>query len=159
MALGERIAEQHRRAYHGEAWHGPAVLEVLEGVMAAKALAKPIARAHSIWELVLHLTSWERIVLARMEGKPPVNVTGAVDWPSPPAKVSKAAWDEARAALETACDATTKSIGRMSEAKLLSPRPGTNSTYEELAHGQTQHALYHAGQMAVLKKGSRPRAR
>ena len=62
MAEAKRIAEQHRRAYHGEAWHGPSVFETLRGVTAATAAKRPISGAHTIWELVLHLTSWERIV-------------------------------------------------------------------------------------------------
>lgn len=53
----QRLEEQLERALEGEAWHGPSVLEILEGVTAAQAAAHPIAGAHSIWELVLHLCS------------------------------------------------------------------------------------------------------
>ena len=151
MTLGERIAEQHRRAYHGEAWHGPAVFELLEGISAAKATSRPIAKGHTIWELVLHLTSWETIVRSRLVGAP-IDATPALDWPRPPAKPAKKAWDAARAALHEASEATNVALARMTEAKLLSARPGMSGTYEELAHGQVQHARYHAGQIALLKK-------
>lgn len=50
-----RLAEQLARALEGEAWHGLSVLEVLAGITAEQAAAHPIAGAHSIWELVLHL--------------------------------------------------------------------------------------------------------
>jgi len=53
----QRLEEQLERALEGEAWHGPSLLEVLEGVSAHQAAAHPIAGAHSIWELVLHLCS------------------------------------------------------------------------------------------------------
>ncbi|HET9951612.1 MAG TPA: DinB family protein [Candidatus Eisenbacteria bacterium] len=158
MTLGERIAEQHRRAYHGEAWHGPAVFELLEGVSAAKAAERPIAKAHSIWEIVLHLTSWETIVRSRMVGEP-MDVSPVLDWPPPPAKPAKKSWDEVRAALHEASEALNVVLARMTEAKLLSVRPETRGTYEELAHGQVQHALYHAGQIALLKKGATRAAR
>lgn len=154
MTLGERIAEQHRRAYHGEAWHGPAVFELLEGVSAAKASERPLAKAHTIWEVVLHLTSWERIVRSRLVGAP-MEVNAALDWPKPAAKPVKKAWDEAQAALHEASEATNVALGRMTEAKLMDVRPGTSGTYEELGHGQVQHALYHAGQIALLKKAPR----
>lgn len=153
MSIAKRIAEQHRRAYHGEAWHGPSVFEILEGVSPAKAILRPIARAHSIWEIVLHLTSWERIVHARFVGTP-IDVAGSMDWPKPPAKPTKKAWDDARRALQEACAETTGTIAGLSESKLMTIRPGTSGTYEELALGQLQHALYHAGQLAVLKKGA-----
>jgi hypothetical protein len=33
----ERIADQLRRAVEGEAWHGPALLELIEGMSAEEA--------------------------------------------------------------------------------------------------------------------------
>lgn len=51
----EFIADQLQRAYAGQAWHGPALSEVLKGVTAEMAGAKPIREAHSIRELVLHI--------------------------------------------------------------------------------------------------------
>ena len=151
MAEAKRIAEQHRRAYHGEAWHGPSVFENLEGVSAAAAAKRPIAGAHSIWELVLHLTSWERIVQSRIDGEP-IDYSDELDWPAVPSPTPKA-WRDARAALEAASDELRASIARMSDKKLQTKRPGATGTFYDLAHGQVQHALYHAGQMAVLKKG------
>src|SRR5437764_6919973 len=51
----ERILDQLKRAFEGNAWHGPAVEEVLADVTAEQAAAKPIPDAHSIWELTLHI--------------------------------------------------------------------------------------------------------
>lgn len=54
MALNSelaRIAEQLRRSFEGEAWHGPSVLEALGGVSPDEANQHPITDAHSIWEL------------------------------------------------------------------------------------------------------------
>ena len=47
-----RIADQLRRAFYGGAWHGEALFEILRGVTAKQAAARPIKSAHSIWELV-----------------------------------------------------------------------------------------------------------
>jgi len=44
-----RIEDQLQRSLEGNAWHGPAVLETLQGVTAEQAHAHPIAGAHSIW--------------------------------------------------------------------------------------------------------------
>src|SRR6187402_3155670 len=63
-----RLEEQLRRAFEGEAWHGPAVLEVLAGVSVEAAAAHPIPGSHSIWEIVLHLASTYRLVLRRIQG-------------------------------------------------------------------------------------------
>jgi hypothetical protein len=64
----ERLEDQLRRSFEGDAWHGPAVLEVLAGVDAGQAAARPIADGHCIWELVLHLAGTYRLVLRRLGG-------------------------------------------------------------------------------------------
>ena len=64
-----RIADQLRRAFYGGAWHGPALLELLEDVDAATAAAKPLSEVHSIWELVLHIAVWDDAALRRLDGE------------------------------------------------------------------------------------------
>ena len=78
-----RLEEQLGRAFEGEAWHGPSVLEVLEGVSAEQAAAHPTAGAHSIWELVLHLCGTYGLVLRRLGGDGR-QLTEPEDWPSVP---------------------------------------------------------------------------
>ncbi|HEY7674391.1 MAG TPA: DinB family protein, partial [Burkholderiales bacterium] len=83
-----RLEEQLRRALAGEAWHGPSVLELLAGVSAAQAASHPIAGAHSIWELVLHLRSDYDLVLRRLAGDGR-QLTAAEDWPASPASTGE----------------------------------------------------------------------
>ena len=79
----ERIEEQLRRAFEGDAWHGPAVLETLQGITAAQAHAHPIAGAHSVWEVVLHLSYTYRVVLRRIRGDG-TPIRAEEDWPVVP---------------------------------------------------------------------------
>jgi hypothetical protein len=55
MKETERIADQLKRAFTGEAWHGPAVLEILSGITAQQATAHPLVGRHSIWNLCFTL--------------------------------------------------------------------------------------------------------
>ena len=57
----ERILDQLKRAYEGDAWHGPSVKEVLAGVTAEQAHARPPGNAHTIYELVPHIAVWEDV--------------------------------------------------------------------------------------------------
>src|SRR5437868_13624756 len=58
----DRIEDQLRGSLHGDAWHGPALHELLADVAASEAALKPLSAAHSIWEIVLHIIAWERVV-------------------------------------------------------------------------------------------------
>src|SRR5262245_35122118 len=78
-----RLEEQLKKAFEGEAWHGPSVLQALEGVTVEQAAAHPIPGAHSIWELVLHLCGAYHLVLRRLDGDGR-QLTESEDWPSVP---------------------------------------------------------------------------
>src|SRR5437867_11897483 len=102
MTETERILDQLRRAYEGNAWHGPSVREVLSGVTAAQAHARPLANAHSIWEIVHHLAVWEDGVRRRLEGDRVAIETGSPeDWQGA-CDETRAAWKQAKAALDRA---------------------------------------------------------
>jgi len=146
----ERILEQLKHAYEGPAWHGPSLREVLDGITAKQAAARPLPNAHSIWEIVLHITTWEDVVRRRVRAEK-VNVTDAQDWPAV-TDTSEAAWKAALAALEKGHMALRETLAEMSESRLEEALvPGGNNGYVQL-HGIVQHDLYHAGQIAVLKK-------
>ena len=75
MSERQRLLDLVDRAYKAHAWHGPALLEAVSGVTPALAAKHPVRGAHSIWELVEHVASWNEIVAQRLSGKMPV-VTG-----------------------------------------------------------------------------------
>ena len=150
----DRIRDQFRRAFNGEAWHGPSVLALLEGVSAQQAAAHPIPGAHSIWELTLHIAAWERACKRRLEGDP-AQLTDAEDW-QPISDTSEAAWENTRQHLienhrELLNAIATVDESRLNEPIIKNPDVPYSSVYVTL-HGGVQHDLYHAGQIAMLKK-------
>jgi len=148
----ERILDQLKRAYEGGAWHGPSVRETLAGVTAAQAHARPLANAHSIWELVQHIAVWEDVGRRRLEGdRAQIAISSPDDWP-PADDTSEAAWERAKAALDRGHEALREAITRVPESRLDEPIFEGMSTVYVTLHGVIQHDLYHAGQMAMLKK-------
>ena len=51
------IIDDLERGFNGDAWHGPPLCKVLDGVTADRASARPIPGGHSIWEIVAHLSA------------------------------------------------------------------------------------------------------
>jgi uncharacterized damage-inducible protein DinB len=148
----ERILDQLKRAFEGNAWHGPSVREALAGVTAAQANARPLANAHSIWELVYHIAVWEDAGRRRLEGdRAQIDISSPDDWP-PADEKSEAAWEQAKAALDRGHEALREAIARVSESRLDKPILEGMSTVYVTLHGVIHHDLYHAGQIAMLKK-------
>ncbi len=146
-----RLDEQLRRALEGEAWHGPSVLELLAGVSAAQAASHPIAGAHSIWELVLHLRSDYDLVLRRLAGDGR-KVTAAEDWPACPASTEEN-WGQTVQDLKLRNQKLRQAVRDFPVERLDDPLvPEVPYTAYTQFIGVTQHNLYHAGQIALLKR-------
>jgi len=147
-----RIADQLRRAFDGDAWHGPALLELLQDVDAAKAAAKPLPKVHSIWELVLHVAAWDGAACRRIAGQT-IQLAGTANFPVVP-RPSEGAWRKAVAQAKRTHDVLVKTVAALPGSRLRERVPGKKYDFYHLLHGVAQHELYHAGQIAVLKKAA-----
>jgi len=146
----EFIVDQLQRAYAGEAWHGPSIKEVLDGITAGQALATPIAGAHSIWEVTMHIGVWMSAARRRLNGDA-AKLTPQEDWP-PMNGRSPDVWRQTLDALEQEHNQLRAAIASLPESSLPNLAPGKDHSVEFMLHGVIQHNLYHAGQMALLKK-------
>jgi len=151
MAEKKRTLELLDRAYRAKAWHGPALLETLDGVAASMAAKRVVKGAHTIWELVDHLGSWNAIVAERLAGKTP-QVTPDMNFPGTPSP-TPAAWKKSLARLAASQRKFRAAVAKFPESQLGRIRPGTKTSWNVLIHGQMQHQLYHAGQIAMLRRG------
>ena len=152
------LVDQLERAHAGDPWHGPSRASLLADVTADEAWRRPASEAHSIWELVLHMTAWTGEVTRRVQG----NKAGEPemgDWPAVPARPDERAWRAALAALDTAHVALRDTVRGLDAARLTArvgddrnPSLGTGVTIAQTINGLVQHDAYHSGQIAVVKK-------
>jgi uncharacterized damage-inducible protein DinB len=153
----DRIAEQLRRAYNGDAWYGPSVRAALEGVDARQAAERPEPAAHTIGEIVLHVTAWTREATRRLRtGVAQEPVDG--DWPAG-AAVDEGGWTAMLAALDAANEELVQAIAGLDDRQLedrigeVRDRAlGSGVSRYVTLHGLVQHHVYHAGQISLLKK-------
>ena len=153
MTESVRLADQIRRAFEGTAWHGDSMLELLAGVNAKTAAAKPIKGAHSIWELLLHIAAWDDAV-RRYIGGEAVDLSDEQNFP-PVKEVSEAAWRQAIESVKQTHNELIKAVAVFPDARLQDPVPGKTENYYNffyLFSGIVQHEIYHAGQISLLKK-------
>jgi len=154
MSEVKRIAGQLHASLTGPAWHGPSLLEILEGVTADEARRHPVAAAHSMAEIVPHVAAWMAAAERRLAGEL-IELEGDADWPP---VTDSFDWSAAVQHLREAAETLGARIRTLSEADLTTIRVrGSGQEYSAyvLLHGVVQHNLYHAGQLAMLKKAIR----
>jgi uncharacterized damage-inducible protein DinB len=160
MSESRRIVDLSSRVMEGDPWHAGNIAAMLADVTAEEAAAQPVPSAHSIWQLVLHMTGWADEVRARVAGAPAGNPSVG-DWPRV-GKVTAERWDAAKAALFQAYRALQEDIAHLSTSELDRPTndPRNRKTGQGMSryvtiHGALHHAAYHAGQIAILKRAIR----
>ncbi len=153
----DRIVKQLQHAYNGDAWYGPSVRAALDGVDARQAAARAAPAAHTICEIVLHMTAWTREVTRRLQSgiaqEPELG-----DWPTG-AVCDEGGWTAILATLDAANQELVEAIVALDDAQLqdrigdVRDRAlGSGVSRYVTLHGLVQHHAYHAGQISLLRK-------
>jgi uncharacterized damage-inducible protein DinB len=144
----ERIADQLRRLYEGPSWLGPTLKELVGDVDEELARRRRWSNAHTIWELVLHISAWLRIARERLSAMHVRDAGEAENWPA-----MSGLWQEAVGSLEREIYALEEAILKFPGHRLQESAPASEAqSFYVLLHGVIQHSAYHAGQIALLKK-------
>jgi uncharacterized damage-inducible protein DinB len=146
----QRITDQMRRAFDGSAWHGPAVSELLNEIDSERAAAHVLPDRHSIWELVLHMAAWKDVVARRLAGEQILELPPEKNFP-PVVHADAEAWLLAKNELRNAHNRLLDAAARITDDR-LDMKLAKGTTAYELLHGIIQHDLYHAGQIALLRR-------
>lgn len=153
-----RAADLLTRILDGEPWHADNLATLLDDVTAAEAGTRIAPGTHTIAELALHMTGWAGEVQARLTGSlagtPPQG-----DWPNP-GDGTPARWASMRDALYAAHRRLRDTISGLGDDVLARPvrderGDGAAATGYQSAHGIQHHSVYHAGQIAMIKKALR----
>lgn len=154
----ESLRHDLHAIWDGDPWHSSSIKKSLEGIDADAAARRSVPQAHTIWELVLHMTSWTREVASRVGG---ADAKNPVDWPKPASAGGAAAWEAAKRDLATAHAELEAEVARLEPADLLrwvgdqrDPAAGTGLPVGTVIRGLLQHHAYHQGQIMILRRAA-----
>lgn len=150
MSDVERILQHYDGVLNGNAWHGDPVWQILDGISAPQAAARPLSSAHTIWEIVMHMIFWEDVVTQRLAGKR-AGLVEELNFPAMPA-VTAENWHKTLDDFRTSNQSLREALAKLDSAKLNELTAAGKRTYYGEAHGIIEHHVYHAGQIALLKK-------
>ena len=138
--------------YHGPAWHGPAVKEVLRGVGADVAAKRLEPGRNSIWELVLHLAHGRHLLAERT-----TNTTHEFPrrirepwWPIIDYEMTDAAWQRDLRLLDDCQQRLMHAVVHATPEQLARTPEGSTHSLSDQLLGMAVHDGYHAGQIRQL---------
>ncbi len=146
----ERMLEHYDRVMHGNAWHGYAVWQILSGIAAEAAAHRPLADAHTIWEIVMHMTFWESVAAQRLAGQR-AGLDEALNFPAMPS-ATEANWQKTLEQFRASNQKFREALSKLDAARLDELSAAGKHSYRGEVHGLIEHNVYHAGQIALLKK-------
>lgn len=142
-----RVVEE---GYGPGAWHGADLRAALADVSPQLAFWRPAPGRHNIAELALHHAYYTRSVWGQLSGTPaePFVLEGD-DWFALPDQ-SKLTWPEIRAVVEAEQGRLATVIADIRVGRAQSSL--TDAERFDLVLGITCHAVYHAGQVQLIKR-------
>lgn len=150
-----RIIDLFNDTYESEqAWHGPSLVEVLRGVTPRMADRRIASSTHTIAELVFHITTWRIFAVRKLQGDAKFDIkSNEKNWKTF-SVVDDFEWETLQMELSLSQEELIGELEKKTSDKFLEDIvPGRDYTYYTLLHGLVNHDLYHAGQIALIKKG------
>lgn len=149
----DRIKTLLNATFHGGAWHGPSVLENLQGIK-PKAAGNRQKNIHTIAELVYHITTWRIFALKKIQGDAEFLIkTEKQNWGNLK-EIDEFEWETLQMELTLSHDELMTGLEEKDDNFLLEIVPGAEYDFYTLLHGIIHHDIYHCGQIAILKKNS-----
>jgi uncharacterized damage-inducible protein DinB len=146
MNQTQRIADSYRAVTLKNAWYGPSLAELLAQISPEVATTPALPGTHSISALLQHLLLWNERVRNTSDTHPLEPWQPETEWAEPPIP-----WNELVPRWNKSRDLLEEKIRNFSVADLTKQVPGRTYAYEMLLEGMVQHAIWHAGQIAMVR--------
>lgn len=138
--------------YNGSPWYGETLEAKLNDVTDKNAFLQPVDVAHSVAEIVCHMTYWRKGLLSHLEGDG--TFTPAVESPDNWVSVdtlTKEGWKKIFDDFNQSQKKTTQLLAKQND-EFLAKEYSKGSTFEYLIQGIIDHDVYHLGQIGLVKK-------
>ena len=147
VGVEQRILKE---GYGEGAWHGPDLKTALADVTHETAFGRPGPGRHNIAEIALHHAYYASAVRAKLTGiAPDPFVLDGDDWFALPDS-STLSWSKILGVVATEHEQLAKCLGDLEAGRATSPLAAAERF--GLILGITCHAVYHAGQVQLIKR-------
>jgi uncharacterized damage-inducible protein DinB len=144
------LARVIQEGYGPSAWHGPDLKAALTDVSPKLAFWRPASGRHNIAEIALHHAYFVRAVISQLSGEAPKPfVLEGEDW-FELTDAKRLTWPRILEAIESQQKALAGTVEKIVAGRLRPPAGDLAPL--DLVLGITCHAIYHAGQIQLIRR-------
>jgi hypothetical protein len=138
--------------FNGSPWYGETFEAKVNGITDVKAFVQPFNVAHSVAEIVAHMTYWRKGLVARLEGDNTFSLSmeDADNWVSIE-KLKGKGWKKIVDDFNESQNKIIHLLPRKTD-DFLKDEYSKGSSYEYLIQGIIDHDIYHLGQIGLIKR-------
>lgn len=135
-----------------EPWFGRSVYSLLEEAGAFDVYAHPEGTSHSLIELLFHMCTWTEYTLSIIENEEleKTKTIEALDWRN--IDKEKHTWENGLTKFKSANKKIIELLDTKDDSFLEQSLLDKNYNFKTLLNGLIHHHIYHAGQIAYIKK-------
>jgi uncharacterized damage-inducible protein DinB len=147
----QSIVRNLQNVNSGQPWYGRPIFALLDEIDPALVYKRP-NKQHSIIELLYHMITWAEFTLRRIEGATEHDLKQAeeLDWRVIDPKVHT--WKKGLAEFKSLHEAICSQLEKKNDDFLKEIVDYRQYNFRFLLNGLIQHNIYHAGQIAYVKK-------
>ena len=138
--------------YGGNPWHGRSIKSLLSEISPEIGLKKPNAASHSVADLLWHMAIWRQFTINAVKpGNQNLEYFEKNDWRE--LDLTKTStWTDGINELEKSQLDLIELLDTVDDSILSASVPDRKYNVKVLLYGVVQHDIYHAGQIAYIKK-------
>lgn len=137
----------------GQPWFGRSVYDLLQEIDGSKVHVKPNSGSHSLIELLWHMNTWAEFALGGVENRTieQMKEIETKDWRVIDPKIHT--WQKGIEQLKATHEKILEQLKQKNDDSFLNDLvPNRQFNFRFMLNGLIQHNIYHAGQIAYLKK-------
>ena len=135
-----------------EPWYGKSVYAILDEPGTSDVYKQPNGSSHSMIELLFHMITWSAYTLSIIKNEDPKKAKSieALDWPTIDPSVHT--WEKGIEQFKSTNQKIIDLLNTKNDGFLEQSLQDKNYSFRFLLNGLIHHHIYHAGQIAYIKK-------
>lgn len=148
-----KLTKHLQEVFDGDPWYGDNIIKKLSAITSDEANYHPATGAHSIAQLLKHMTNWKRMVAEKLRNNTAENIemNSKEDWDTDLVVRDENEWQDLINEYTAVQQELIALLNAKTEEDMQQTVNGSSYNMAYMAHGIYEHDIYHLGQIGYVQ--------